>query len=318
MQLTQLKIRGLGTVPETGWIPIKPRVTIFRTSDDSTARCLQNAIQTINPPYDCREKHPFADYPTEIITASGHRKRIQSYRRTISFAVFSTPAPMVLELGSLTSALYETDRIEIGRRLDYSRWINFVELASSSRWSEVSADIRKLVDPASSLDILPEQVQQLIGTMKDTDRVKEESAQILDDWLSGLQNRVTDIQLVQSVREKVRRWALFNAARQVVEKRLPLFLSSDMAGLNATSGESIQIGAANSASSQPIMLLDFLHGSDTEVNRRLDSLHDPGLHPHQYLCFIGKHCRLQTGYEQAVVDEHNILAASGSAARPTR
>ena len=79
------------------------------------------------------------------MTQNGHTRRINPAKRTIALAVFNATPDLVQELSSIGDWFYETDRIEVGRRFDYSRWINFVELASSTRWSEISSDIEDLL-----------------------------------------------------------------------------------------------------------------------------------------------------------------------------
>lgn len=318
MQLIQLKIRGLGDVPETSWIPIKPNVTIARVNDQTAGRHLLHAIQTVNPPYDCLEELPFRNYPAEIITDTGYRKRIQPFRRTIALAVFTSPPALVAELGSITDPLYETDRIEVGRRLDYSRWINFVELASSSRWSEVSADVQRLADAASLSVPRQKPVLHLIGEMKSTDRIKGDPLNLLDDWLTDLRTCSADTDLIDSVMEKIRRAAFFADARRLVEKRMPLFLSSNLEKCIGFSGEAQRSGSEAQNRFAAIMLVDLLGSSDSDVNNLLDSLHNTGRSQNQYLCFIDEHCSLRARYNQMAISEDEITAASAPANRYTR
>lgn len=318
MQLIQFKIRGLGDIPETGWIPIKPRLTIIRMNGKKATRHLMKAIQTINPPYHCKEKHPFRNFPTEITLSTGQRKRIQPFKRTVVFAVFNSPPSLVTELGAMTDSLYETDRIEVGRRLDYSRWINFVELASSSRWSEVSANIEKLTNSAPLSGAGQEKVLRLMQEMKSSDRIKGQAAQILVDWLTDIRNNHSDADLIDSVIGKVGRASLYNDARRIIEQRMPLFLSSDMDNFKKfiTEGHRHQAGEPNRFSA--VTLMDLTDNSDPDIDQLLDLMDDTIDSTKQCLCFIGKDCRLHSRFYQRTVWVNEIIAASAPAPRSTR
>jgi len=318
MQLIQLKIRGLGNVPQTSWVPVKPDMTIFQVNDKPAARHLLQAIQTINPPYDCGKEQPFREYPTEIITASGHRKHIQPFRRTIALAVFNAPPSLVTELGSITSLLFEADRLEVGRKLDYSRWINFVELASSSRWSEISADILSMVDRASFPGTRQKKIRHLVGEMKSTDRINGETMNVLDDWLTDLRTYQRDTDRIDAVIEKIRRAAYFSDARRLVENRMPLFLSYRMDEFRHITGEQHRAGSDKSPRFPPVMLIDLLDESDPDIPRLLDTLHDAVVPQNQCLCFIPGNCSLETRYHRAAVSENEILSARVPAARHAR
>ncbi len=143
MNLIKMKIRGLGTTPETHWLDIGKGLTLFHLPGPETAKAFIKAIQTINPPYHCRTQKPYSDMP-KTIKDNGHTRIIKSQKRTVSIGVFTSTPPLVEQLAACSPLFYETDRIEVGRRLDYSRWINFIELASSTRWSEISEEIKEL------------------------------------------------------------------------------------------------------------------------------------------------------------------------------
>lgn len=303
MQLIQLKIRGLGNVPETDWMVIKSPVTIFRFDDQSVARSLMLAMQTLNPPFDCRKIDPFQEYPTKSVNRDGHQKVIQPSRRTISFAIFNSSPSLVTELGSISELFYETDRIEVGRRLNYSRWISFVELAASSRWSEIEADIKQLqkIVPASAP--FQEPIRNLIIGMNCSDRIKGETATLLDEWLSDIRTHHVDKKVIASVIEKVRRSSNFKEAQRIVKTRIPLFLVSGMNDLRNTLEKSQRNNSIEPIRFPPVMLVDLLDNSNEEIIQLLNSLHESTAEKNQYLCFISKRCPLP--------DRYKLLSVSG-------
>ncbi len=224
MRLRQLKIRGLGSLPETDWIALSGTTTLLRLPDKSMGRQFLKTVQSINPPSDCRIDQPFKDLPLETVSANGHRRVIAPEKRTIVFGIFETPSSLVRELGAITPPLYETDRVEVGRRLDYSRWINFVEIASSSRWSEVSKDITNLLLQQSTGGADTSNIKRLLAETAPSDRIKGNMLEQLATWLTGLQSRLPEPGDLDDILEKVLRASRFSEARALMERRLPQFI----------------------------------------------------------------------------------------------
>jgi hypothetical protein len=315
MRLSRLKIRGLGDVPETCWMTIDPHLTIFRIGDRTTSHRLLRAIQAINPDYAYGVQQPFRDYPTEIISNDGYRKRIDPEKRTVGLAVFNASSSLVTELGSITSTLYATDRIEVGRKLDYSCWINFVELASSCRWSDVSADIGKLMETDPPLS-RSHSLANLVGGMKETDRIRGEAMDILSDWLNDLRGGHADQELIGSLISKIRRASYFADARRVVAARMPLFVSMHRVDLFRSAADVSPVNSADTGRYPPVVLLDLLDVPETDTSRLLEVLGGVASQ-NQYLCFVSEHCPLRPGTDLTVVGENDILAAGAPTARRT-
>lgn len=228
MNLIKLKTRGLGTTPETHWLDIGKGLTLFHLPGPETARAFIKAIQTINPPYQCRTKKPYSDMPTTI-RVNGHTRIIKSQKRTVALGVFTSTPPLVEQLASCSPLFYETDRIEVGRRLDYSRWINFIELASSTRWSEISEEIKELYYTWGSDSGRCEKNSSFIEQLLPTDRIQNVLMEQLDQLLGDLHSRVPENRLerLHELAGMVERARHFDAARQIIKKRLPFFIIID-------------------------------------------------------------------------------------------
>lgn len=67
-------------------------------------------------------------------------------KRTAALAVFAADPSLIVELGKIEPILDGLDRIEAGRRLDGSLWLNFVEIASACRWRAIDADAAQLLE----------------------------------------------------------------------------------------------------------------------------------------------------------------------------
>jgi hypothetical protein len=251
MKLIQVRIRGLGKLEESRWFELSPHLNLFQFPDQKgrNGECGQSShfwgrnffrlLQTINPTYTIETIKPFADFP-KFSEQGGYTKRINPAKRTVALAVFSATPSLVHELAGIDEWLYETDRIEVGRRLDYSRWINFVEIAASTRWSEISGDIKSLMDQARNLapDItIP--IADILHTLKPADRIKNELQEELSHWLKNLPSELQNKsrQLIETTISTVMRANHFQTARDIICARLPLFVVLGIANHPSTTME---------------------------------------------------------------------------------
>jgi hypothetical protein len=241
MKLIKARIRGPDTLPASRWFDLSPRLNLFQFADPQYGRNFLRILQTINPSYEICAVKPFADFPT-ITQKNGYTRHINPSKRTVALSVFSATPDLVQELATAGDWLYETDRIEVGRRLDYSRWINFVELASSTRWSEISTDIKTLRDRANQLEPdLTVPLVDILQTVQPTDRIKDELQEQLAKWLQNLPSELqkNSGQLIESTLTAVKRADHFQAARDIVQTRLPLFVVLDSSRSPSTSLQSL-------------------------------------------------------------------------------
>lgn len=276
MRLRQLKIRGVGRFPVTDWVMLSTSVTLLRFANRQAGEHALKAVQCLNPPFDFRINQPFKDLPLETVSANGLRRVIAPEKRTIVFGIFDTPSSLVKELGAISQPLYETDRVEVGRRLDYSRWINFVEIASSSRWSEVSEDIKDLLRRVSSQGAEAPHIHRLLAETAPTDRLKGSLAEQLATWLAGLPERDG----LNDIVEKVLRASRFSEARAIMARRLPQFIALRY-------GEELQRrphprAGGNEPQAAPVLLIDCFDAVGPEA---------PGEKPLAVLGSLAKHCQ---------------------------
>ncbi len=223
MVLSNIRVHGVGDVIDTQWFEVGNGLTNYLLPENFNRSGFLQAIQTVNPPYDCHEVQPFDDYP--LIHRQGkYQKRVRPHRRTIAFAIFTAQPELVLQLSKITPDLYETDRIEVGRRMNYTRWINFVEIASSTRWSEIDVNIKKLLhDYPGSVEA---KLEDTLLSLRRTDRIKDEIRQDLDAWLSTLletTNQKSQREELEELQFTVQRQHHFIQAKNTIKKVLPTF-----------------------------------------------------------------------------------------------
>lgn len=224
MHLIQTKLRGTGPLIESNWFELSPGLNQFHFLDQGRGSTFLRALQTLNPLVSCKKTNPFRELP-HYEKRGTHTRHIQPAKRTIALGVFGATAQLVHELGLLDQNLYETDRIEIGRRLDYSRWINFVELSSSTRWKEAETGARELLLSLQQLD--SDRYRNLItriNDLKGPERIKDELAQDLLTLLDFVEKTPDNIMLFEKVVRLIKRAAHFQTARKVVLQRLPFFI----------------------------------------------------------------------------------------------
>lgn len=228
MKLVKARVRGLGALSESEWFELSPSLNLFQfAGQDGEARGgnFLRLLQSINPTYAVQARRPFASYP-HIIKVNGQSRRIHPAKRTIAMGVFSATPELVHELSFIADWFYETDRIEVGRRFDYSQWINFVELASSTRWSEISSTLEDLLRQARKISSTMTAPPDEMSRLQPADRILGTVQDHLTQWLQQLPS-----ELQQSARQQIAishtaimRATHFEAARVLVRRRLPLFV----------------------------------------------------------------------------------------------
>ncbi len=258
MKVSQIKLRGLGQTPETDWITLDPHLTTIHFQKPFEYTGFFRAIETINPPYNCQAVQPFADYP-KIIKKNGLTKLVSPAKRTIILSIFEASSDLVHHLADISSLFYETDKIEVGRRFDHSRWTNFIELPSSTRWSEVSADIFSLLDS----NLIPEKragFRHVLEALVPSDRIKGDLMNSLSRWLYEMMSAAPQKeQLLHPLLLKVNRAQYFKQARTLLDKHLPLFVRIDIGD-----------GDTNSSCSSLSRLLDIYEKRITTIHPGMD------------------------------------------------
>ena len=286
MHLIQLKIRGLGNLPQTDWIQVKNGINLFRCDGQAAGEKILQTIQTLNPPYDCLEEQPFQDLPTQTVTSSGFAKNIMAWKRTIVFGIFDSSAPLVRELGGITPYLYEADRIEVGRRLDCSRWFNFVELASSTRWSEISGAMTSLYENHAGRGSHAAEASKIIAGLTAIDRIKGDNARILANWLSRLKSDQPELEHIDTLLEKVLRSERFSEARTLLGMRMPLFIDLKPGDRDRPLRVETIERLNDQTRLQPIILLNLLGGQQPADAEEVTAFLQAIAGRYQCLCFV--------------------------------
>jgi len=224
MKLIQAKLRGTGPLLESNWFELSTGLNQFHFVDQQKGTAFLRALQSLHPPVSSKTTDPFKPLP-HYEKRGAHTIHIEPAKRTIALGVFGATAILVKELGLLDQNLYETDRIEIGRRLDYSRWLNFVELSSSTRWEEVEAGVKELILPLQHYDAdRYNNLLSRINDLKGSDRVKGDLASDLLSFFIFLTEQQKNAPLFQETVALIKRAAHFQTARTVVLKRIPFLI----------------------------------------------------------------------------------------------
>jgi hypothetical protein len=227
MNLVTFRIIGNPAFPNASWVKVGKGLNVIKAFDAEQARSLFTMLQAINPPYDFKKIDPFRDLPLYTLAHKQTRKIIPA-KKTAAIAIFTAPLQLVKELANIDPVFFETDRIECGRRRDQSRWINFVELSSSTRWSEIESIVRSLLssvgpDAVSAV----ERLQKTTATLRSSDRIKGKIAVELRGQLEELRQFLLENKQVEldHCLHAVDRAQHFQQAKDVAEKHLPLFLT---------------------------------------------------------------------------------------------
>ncbi len=242
MQLLKFRIPGHPLLPDSSWLEVGRGLTVLQTENPQQAQALLQMVQTINPPYDCQGINPYGKLPLRS-TNPPYSRRILPAKKTAALAIFSASPELIAALTDIDPIFYETGWIELGRRRDYSRWMNFVELASSARWSEIAPLVTALLalaraDANQTIDGLRAALAQWRGD----DRIKETNALQLKVQLHLLRTLLpeNDQPRLDPCFQAIDRAQHCKEAKDVVASRLPFFLS-----IAATAGtlSAIALGA---------------------------------------------------------------------------
>lgn len=227
MRLLKVKAAGHHVVKNSGWFRIHRNKTIIAGPSGTGKAAVLRALQSINPPPAIENINPFLDYP-KYIQKGNYKRKILPSKKTAAFGVFVCDDLLRSELAKIDPVFLETDRIEAGRRLDWNRWISFVEISGSSRWSELVQDMEQLkkFTVKSNLDAGLIEQYDTITQLALTDRVKGKIAENLSSWLGDIKSHLDDSQQerFQKAFFKVERAKRFQEARKLTAEHLPLFV----------------------------------------------------------------------------------------------
>ncbi len=227
MKLFQAKTVGHRRIKDSDWYTMFKQLTIIEGEEGLGKTTLVRTLQAINPGEGEKGLEPFRDYPEEVEKA-GHRRRVIPGKKTGVFAIFICNEQLRRKLTPIDQVFFETDRIEVGRRLDWSRWINFVEIPSSSRWSEAAPDLECLQDQLKKRGDVSQLLSEYeeFAEIKPTKRIKEELADRLNGWLDQVESVLDedDRECLDQARFKTNRAARFKHAKKVTADNLPVFI----------------------------------------------------------------------------------------------
>lgn len=227
MNLLSFRIIGHPLVADSSWLEVGKGLHVIQAKQPVQAQVLLRLLQTIHPPYHCLGDPLFADFPQYTSGQHGIRK-ISAAKKTMALALFAASPDLVNELATIDPLFYETDWIELGRRRDCSRWMHFVELSESARWSEIHGTVMKLL--ANARLKAPQTVNEFelaLQSWRETDRIKDQRAYQLRTLLQSLRSALAADQhsSLDHCLQVVDRAHHFSRAKEMVARRLPMFLS---------------------------------------------------------------------------------------------
>lgn len=227
MKLITFRVIGHPDLTNQSWLKVGEGLNVIKAAEAEQGRCLLRMLQSINPPYDFNTTDPFHDLP-QYTLVDQQTRRIIPAKKTAAMAIFTASPRLVKELAEIDPLFFETDRIEFGRRRDRSRWINFVELANSSRWSEIKPLVNGLVSllPPESATV-GERLRAATAHLRSSDRIRGEIAAELRERLVELGPFLANHGQAELDRclYALDRAHHFQQARDIALNRLPVFVA---------------------------------------------------------------------------------------------
>ncbi len=224
MELSQVKVRGLQGLENTGWLSIHPHITLIESATAEQAQHFLAALETINPVRDIKQSDPFSTY-LPFTKLNGHTRRIAPEKKTAAYGIFIALPQLVHKLGYINTMFYETDRIEVGRRLDFSRWISFVELPGSSKIEEFEKKAAPIFAALSQQQ--REEYENLVSSWQFNDRISGQLAIQLREWWINTTKGSSERALSAECLKIIELEHETNKARNIVEGAMPFTLFID-------------------------------------------------------------------------------------------
>lgn len=227
MQLLKARLNGVGNLLRSDWFGLAPGVNLIHIPNSKLRETFLRQLATINPfpLFSCEEA--FGDVPATVCER-GYSRRLNPSKRTAALAVFAAEPHLIEELGQIESILDGVDCIEVGRRLDGSRWLNFVEITSACRWWEIETAVAQLLEALGQLH--PALGQLGVGItrgLEPSKRIKDNLEKELAGWLSRVLEESLPLalqDLAERVFHDVTRPSRVAVAKRLVEERLPMFI----------------------------------------------------------------------------------------------
>ncbi|MCB2182317.1 MAG: hypothetical protein KQH63_09850 [Desulfobulbaceae bacterium] len=225
MQLFRCRVAGHFILHNSDWFTIHARMTTITGPTGSGKSTLLKALGSLNPPFCHPDPAPFADFP-QYVRSGKHTRRVIPAKKTAAIGVFICDDLLRNTLAEIDPVFMKTDRIEVGRRLDSSRWITYVEISASSRWSELAPyleKMRRIADPTENS--LFDEWWQECETIQAAERIKGNLAERANRFFDGLTEHArakNNQDLLQKVRFIVNREARFKKAREITGNSLPV------------------------------------------------------------------------------------------------
>ncbi len=142
VRLAKVKTRYLTNLIDTEWLDINRGTTLFEAGESDQVPSFFKLLETVHPQEGVVHTYEYPKY----IEKAGYTKKVQPEKVTTAYAIFEGDSELTKILGNLEPSLYELDQIEVGRRLDNSRWLSFVEISQSARWGDIADNLDLLLD----------------------------------------------------------------------------------------------------------------------------------------------------------------------------
>lgn len=266
MNLLKIKARFVSGMSDTTWLELSRGVTLF-VGDKVMIERLFATIESVNPIYATMAEYPLA-HESLSLARGNYQKKVLPEKSTAGYLIFSGDSRLVPLLGDIDPLFFEVDRIEIGRRLDRSRWLSFVEIRQSSgRWSEISGRVGQLIEQLKGEG---ESYKEL-PLYQPTERLRGFCAEEVETWLSEVRQCLPrdGRYLCDECLAVVRRRQRFLDASVVTYAHLPLLL-----GVSFDNDEGVGCLSAvkRYVDNMVQLLLDRM--SDAEFARRYHEHHE--------------------------------------------
>ena len=185
MKLKRAHVTGYRSIRDSSEFNIEPEKTMLIGPNEAGKTATLKALQALNPPagegaFQALRDFPRADY------RDVQMGQVDPRTFTVIRGVFSVDEQLRAELAQISPSFSNVEEVEVGRRLDNSRWVKFEGMTRAVSWREIEKDVKQLRDSVkktASTDFLS-RLDTLTQALEQSSVIEGDLAASLVRWIA--------------------------------------------------------------------------------------------------------------------------------------
>ena len=145
MKLKRAHINGYRSIRDSSEFNIEPERTILIGPNEAGKTATLKALQALNSPPGEGVFHALRDFPRADYR-DVQLGQVDPKNFTVVWGVFSVDEELRAELAQINPSFGSVEEVQVGRRLDNSRWVKFEGMTRFVTWREIEKDLEQVRD----------------------------------------------------------------------------------------------------------------------------------------------------------------------------